>query len=529
MSARRIAVVDQRIELGDARSLGQAPLVELLALALARRSTGTLTLHPRRGVTHLIYLHEGIPAKVRTADVVSPLDETLLSMGLLDVDTLIDCYELACDSRKLLGRILVEAELIDEDTLRAALEHQIAAKITRLFNLPARTRVEFYDGLNLLHAYGGSELIRCDPLPLIMTGARALDVHPHLDTTMDLVKRQRLLLAAGAEPSRLGLRLEVPVVEALARGPHTVRELVSEHAATERVVERTIYALALAGWLDGVDEEPGLPAEEGAPPDRASAAPEPERAPEPAPDSTPRRGSAVLTAEGISAMAARIHEASDAEVLGVAEDTPLDDVASTYLQLTRRWHPNRLEPGLAALRPTVERIYSRFIDAYASLSHKHATDRQRLRRPSVNRPAPGPDKRPRAKRAEEMFAEAERLHRSGRNALALKVLRRVLELDPRRPEYRALFAWLQAIDLGEPPPLEPGEWNHHYVSPIRLLGRVLTDAPEHHRARYYRGVLLRKTGHLEEAANDFREVIANDPGHVDAARELRLMKMRGQA
>ena len=522
MGAHRIAILDERTEPGQSQSLGTAPLVEQLALALARRATGTLTLQQRAGTTHLVYLHRGVPAKVRTADVVSPLDETLLDMGLLDTDTLIDSYERACDAHKLLGHVLLERHLIDERTLATALRRQVAAKITRLFGLPDRTRVDFHEGVNLLDQYGGPELIHCDPLPLIMTGARALDAHPHLEATFARLTHQRLALARDADPARLDLRLETPVVDLLAKKALRLDELLASHTANERVVRRTIYALALAGWLDVVDDEP-VPLPEG---ETAHRQPGPSAVEQP---TTGCRQSSMLTVEGISAMAARIHEASIAEVMGVPQGAPLDEIASVYLSLTRRWHPNRLDPSLAALRPTVERIYSRFIEAYASLSHQHATSRRRLRRPSQNRSAPPPGHKPRSIRAQELYKEAHRLHRSGRNAEAFALVRRVIELSRSRPEYLGLFAWLQALDLGEPPQLAPGATSNHYATPIRLLNRALTDSPNHSMARYYRGVLLRKTGHLEDAAADFRRVVATDPDHLDAARELRLMELRARA
>ncbi len=43
---------------------------------------------------------------------------------------------------------------------------------------------------------------------------------------------------------------------------------------------------------------------------------------------------------------------------------------------------------------------------------------------------------------------------------------------------------------------------------------------------YYRGAVLKRAGRLNDAMRDFRFVNDQDPNNVEAARELRLHKMR---
>ena len=64
-------------------TLQRTPLVHLLVYMLDQRLSGSCVFQTPDGVTHGVYLEEGVPAKVRTGVPVWPLDRILLELGMV--------------------------------------------------------------------------------------------------------------------------------------------------------------------------------------------------------------------------------------------------------------------------------------------------------------------------------------------------------------------------------------------------------------------------------------------------------------
>jgi tetratricopeptide (TPR) repeat protein len=102
---------------------------------------------------------------------------------------------------------------------------------------------------------------------------------------------------------------------------------------------------------------------------------------------------------------------------------------------------------------------------------------------------------------------------------AAQLARKACEEDTGNAEYLALHAWLRA-QLGE---LQNPD---HAALIVAALDRAVLKERESVSIRFYRGQVLNRLGREEEALRDFRFVLRHEPGHVDAARELRLHEMR---
>jgi tetratricopeptide (TPR) repeat protein len=102
---------------------------------------------------------------------------------------------------------------------------------------------------------------------------------------------------------------------------------------------------------------------------------------------------------------------------------------------------------------------------------------------------------------------------------AAQLARKACEEDTGNAEYLALHAWLRA-QLGE---LQNPD---HAALIVAALDRAALKERESVSIRFYRGQVLNRLGREEEALRDFRFVLRREPGHVDAARELRLHDMR---
>ncbi len=99
---------------------------------------------------------------------------------------------------------------------------------------------------------------------------------------------------------------------------------------------------------------------------------------------------------------------------------------------------------------------------------------------------------------------------------ALELAQKAAAGDPSQFDYVTLVAWIQALG-GSPATMEQS---------IRELTRVLIEDPSNERALFYRGKLFARTSRLQEALNDFSDLLSANPQHREAAMELRLVKQR---
>ena len=61
-----------------------------------------------------------------------------------------------------------------------------------------------------------------------------------------------------------------------------------------------------------------------------------------------------------------------------------------------------------------------------------------------------------------------------------------------------------------------------------MLDMVVKQEPDYERALFYRGSLLKRSGHEDKALADFRKVVELNPRNIDAAREVRLQAVRAK-
>ncbi len=121
-------------------TLAKTPLVHLLVYVLDNKLTGTLLMvAPERGRS-AIYVHGGRPCKARTPEMVSPIGETLLGMGVLDEATLTQSLQAASRLQVLHGQHLLSRGVIDQEVLQAALQQQLVNKIGYMLRLAPTTR-----------------------------------------------------------------------------------------------------------------------------------------------------------------------------------------------------------------------------------------------------------------------------------------------------------------------------------------------------------------------------------------------------
>lgn len=245
-------------------------------------------------------------------------------------------------------------------------------------------------------------------------------------------------------------------------------------------------------------------------------------APAPAPAAGPRKGP---TREEVLKRASEIDQQNYFEILGVAPDTPTPAVQSAYFQLAKSWHPDRAPADLEDLKPESGRIFARISEAFQTL--QDPTKRAAYVESMKSGGGTNAERELLEKAVDSamLFQKAEVLFKRGSLAQAEVLIQRCVDADP-QPDYQALLAWIQALRLGDPPTLAPGQKVDTYQAQIRLLDAALSESPTFEKALFYRAELYKRSGMTDQALRDFKKVVQLNPRNIDAAREVRIHDMR---
>ncbi len=93
--------------------------------------------------------------------------------------------------KRLAGRILIEMGAITDAQLLTALGEQLVRKIRSMARLPSEGTFAYYDGVDLLSAYGGSETVALDPLPLVASVIQEAPSWDHVHAALARIAHRR--------------------------------------------------------------------------------------------------------------------------------------------------------------------------------------------------------------------------------------------------------------------------------------------------------------------------------------------------
>jgi curved DNA-binding protein CbpA len=212
-------------------------------------------------------------------------------------------------------------------------------------------------------------------------------------------------------------------------------------------------------------------------------------------------------------------------LLGVTHNTHVDDIRKAYFALARQLHPDRLRAlNITDDRRDAQRLFAQVNAAFAELSEP-------ARRADYNRVLDrGGEAAMRAeqKRAEELLArarEGEEAFQRGEAALrrdqiptAVAEFAKARELCPDEADYHAMYAWASFCAASD---------KASVASATRaLMQRAIDRSPQAVTARFLLGRVERILGRDQEALRHFRDVLADQPYHTEAASEVRAIESR---
>lgn len=222
------------------------------------------------------------------------------------------------------------------------------------------------------------------------------------------------------------------------------------------------------------------------------------------------------------------------EVLGIKETASLLEIRDAYFGMAKLFHPDRLV-DMPDLRAKAQSAFARISAAYNELSDdkRRAAYIAKLKAEGDKGSASAtasPTNQATIGRAINAALEAQKAElflKKNELATAESHAKMASLADPEQPAYTALLAWIQAQQRPVPV-LEEGKTSSAYDDLIATLDQLLRKESNFERALFYRAVMLQRAGQNDRAFKDFSRALELNPRNIDAAREVRLYKLRNK-
>jgi tetratricopeptide (TPR) repeat protein len=556
-------------------TLEKTPLVHLVLYALQNGLTGTMEVWAADGRRAGLLFLAGQPAKTYTSEPISHLGSVMHELGYLSSERLAASLEELAEAKSrgpaLHGQILLAARIIDQDMLRASLRHQVAQKLRHISSFPPSSAYAYYDLFDGLRGWGPDMDEGFDPVPMVLGMLQANPPHAHLDAALAGVGKLPVRLNRNANVARLSLTpTQLAIVERLSEKPLRLSDLMSDSELSEPDVRLLVYLLLVTRHVEvvraaevhasGSYPAPRMspfPKGESRPPPATRTMPlrpapvpgEPSspvppavstsqlpkatatlpRYSAPAPDSSASRPPKATPSlppdvaqrwQEIVQRAATIDRDDYFAMLDVPRNATLDAVKESFFTLAKKWHPDRLPPELATVRDACSRVFARMSEAHSTLTDPTKRDNYMMLLADGSGSPETQEKVAKVIDAATNFQKAEVCLRRGDLAQAEALCQLALSADSTQSDYLAMMAWLLALKP-ENQSAEKG------AQSVVMLTEAIKLNPRCEMAFFWRGMVLRRLGKADAAVRDFKEVVDLNPRNIDAAREVRLYRMRG--
>jgi tetratricopeptide (TPR) repeat protein len=545
-------------------TLEKTPLVHLVLYALQNGLTGTVELWAPDGRRCGVLFLAGQPTKVYTSEPISFLGAIMHELGYLSSDALAKSLDELAEAKNrgptLHGQLLLASGAIDETMLGASLRQQVAQKLRHLAAFPPQSSYAYYDLFDGLRGWGAPMDEGFDPVPMILGMLQANPPKDHLDAALATVGALPIRLGRNANVARLALTPALlAVVERVRDKALRLSDVLAGTGLSAPEGRLLVYLLLVTRQVDVVRASEGHTSKSMAAPrmspfpSAGSEAPEAPRRmmpsdpgsavarrsdPTPAPSpaiSSPARSPSISSPptsphelspelaqrwEEIERRAATIDRSDYFAMLEVRRDATTEVVEAAFFSLAKKWHPDRLPAELSAVRAECSRVFARMSEAHVTLTDAAKRENYRLLLADGSGSPEAQEQVGRVIDAATNFQKAEVCLRRGDHAQAEALCKLALDADSTQPDYLAMMAWLLALK-------PENQSQESTLKSIAMLSQAIKLNARCEMAYFWRGMLLRRLGKADAAVRDFKEVTELNPRNIDAAREVRLHRMRG--
>ncbi len=441
-------------------------------------------VHFQHGKRHKeLLLEEGVPRAIRSNLAKETLGRRLLDAGHIDERAYQEAQRRSRATGQPQGALLVKLGAIRQAQLDRALVEQSRDKLLDLLSW-VEGEAWFAEGSGGRRR--GSKLEGWTPRQVIVQGAGL--IHP---SVLDRELEPHRNSIVSPDPAALKGEELGGAADALLRAMGSEKRasaLLRDHAST-------LCAMWLVGCVAFAEAE-----------ERESAG-----------GSPAQRGDAGL-AEELQQLKRKQRKQNHFEVLGLDTKATTADSRKAFVELAKRYHPDKLASLSDELQALAGEVFTRISQAHEVLS-----DQEQRRNYLKQLSKGGSSKESKAAvtkilSAEQQFRKAEDLVKRRQYSDAIDALNWALKLDPEEGEFFALMGWARFLQNPE-----DASVRREAMEQMRKATSLASNSPSGY---YYLAKLHKACEEPSLAERMFRKVLELRPQHVEASQELRVIEMR---
>ena len=491
-------------EFNQEGQLEGCPLPMLLAQILEKNLSGTLHIESGESKTW-VWFDQGFPAGVSIPNSEVYLGMVMRELGLIDDETFNESLMIMAKTNKLRGQVLLEMGKINQEQLAQALSVQLMRKLTELFSIHSGS-YRFGEGDSIP---GKMQPFRVHPYPIIYNGIKNCYQTEELEIILGDLLSGKACRVSEQFAGRQGL-LELPSDEQADLG------LLKEYRAPEEFVKTAksggtsammlLLMLHCCGMLETAEASS---AQAIKPPEPPKPRPQPKKPP-------PKTKVSEKLRQRLKEKVEQIKGEKLLELLEISADATGNQVKTSYLKMTKEFHPDRLPADADAdVKEVMKFIFTKLSEAHQTLTDP---DRRKafLRTAAKEAGVAGPAD------PEGALLEYEkaRVFINKKNYVQAVVhLKEAHEMDPKNAEYQARFLWFGYVAAEEP--------KQDKLHEVRMkLEAMYRSTPGNFFVNRYLATIYRLVEEPGKYEMHLSKANSIRPTDIETARELRLHNSR---
>lgn len=505
--------------------LQQYPFPRLLYYLYKKSFVGELCIDYAPNKQAHIFFRNGKPINTDLASPQDMLCQILLELAWISEEIYNKALEKIAQGKKPLGQILLELGALNEDKLIDALNIQLRRKLNRIFFL-SDSPFAIYTGEHPYGVRGEERFISADPLWVIYNGVK---------NSFDIERVEKELSKLGNSPvqirpefekirNRYGMANEViGLITTLMRGALPLEQIWRISNLGNLETKMLIYILWTTEALIIENTEPlQIEPLQTEPPRKQPIVPIVTPLPIAVPiEQTPPSKKAITSTE-VQTLRHLITEKSKElegknyfEILGLDRNATKEQIHKEYFKMAKMFHPDRVTGfGLTDLTGKADEIFQRINEANSIL-----TDPEKRKEYEYEIDHGGQNLARKALEAEFEFQQAMVFFRKRQYGEALKHFKDAFKLNPQEGEHLAWIAWTVFND--------PTVDREKMLSPLKeQLLEAVNLSPKSADCNFFLGEVYLLLKEDKRALTCFNKALEINPQHVDAARQVRFIKMR---
>lgn len=485
-------------------SIAQQPVPELIHTLFVHGKTGKLTLSTANAEKR-VFFQNGMPVYAESSIPEETLGAHLLRIGRLTQQHHDIAVAEMMRTGRHFGEVLLKLELLGPHDLFTEMEAHLTQKVFTSFAWH-KGDFRFEDGDD----WKDDVIVaRMQPGRITLDGVQQFWNPSLVQKRLHITDRSRTfpLESSLFTEEQVGMSTQEMRILQLIRRGLTVGEIIRQTGDLQ-MATTTLYGLYVLEHVGFV-----------------LSAREAER-----PDTTPGSVSASSgmndKAKALLTEYIKYRTADYFKLLGVSRDASDEEIQRAFFDRRQHYHPDMLSGAEASLiHEKIEELYVRLHNAYRTLSNSEtraqyiASLDEKVRNQSletVPRAKTGRYTTTSMKPADVLaFEEGFSALRAGDYAQAAEDFHKANELTP-KPRYQAYHAWSNFL-------LQPIT---NRISSEHILQKLSREHPGEAQVLYLLGNLALRNQENDKAISYFEKTLHVDDKHIDAARQLRLLRMR---